>query len=454
MGSPITFSGFNNIDFTTVLNAIMQQESLPLNALASRQSALKAENSAYGVLATKLSALDSAASALSHADTVTKYRADSSNAAVTVVSNGAVAGGQYDVVVNTLARAQVTASNTTAPDADTTIVATGGSLIIGGITVTVSAGVTLQGLADQINHTTDIGVNASVIQSAPGTFRLVLSGKEPGAANAFTVANTLSGGSGVGFLDTDHNGVSGDSADDNAIGASNATLTVNNIPVSATTNTLTDVIAGVTLTLNKQDPDSTVSVTVGRDDDDLTTRVKAFISAYNDLVAFTNSQRTAAAGGATGTLARDPVLSGVRNQLRDALLGAYSGGLYAHLSEIGIGPDRTGLLTLDSTTFAAAVAANPSEVAHLFTGSNNDGVFAAVDTLVTQYTQSGGFIPSATSQLNDELTRVGSSIASMQARLAIRRAALQKEFTAADLAMAQLKSQSSSLASFGASLNA
>lgn len=454
MGSPITFSGFNNIDFTTVLNAIMQQESLPLNALANRQSALKAENSAYGVLATKLGALDSAAAALAHTDTVTKYRADSSNAAaVSVTSNGAVAAGQYDVVVNTLARAQVTASNTSAPDADTTVVATGGSLTIGGVAVTVAAGVTLQGLSDQINHTAGIGVTASVIQSAPGTFQLVLSGKEPGAANAFTVSNTLSGGLGVGFIDTDNDGLAGNSAADNAVGASNATLTVNNIPVSATTNTLTDVIAGVTLTLNKQDPASTVSVTVGRDDNDLTTRVKTFISAYNDLVAFTNSQRTAAAGGTTGTLARNPVLSGVRNQLRDALLGVYSGGLYGHLSEIGIGPDRTGLLTLDETTFAAAVAANPSEVAHLFTGSNNDGVFAAVDTFVTQYTQSGGFIPSATNQLTDELTRVGTSIASMQARLAIRRTALQQQFTAADVAMAQLKSQSSSLASFGASLN-
>jgi flagellar hook-associated protein 2 len=332
-------------------------------------------------------------------------------------------------------------------------VASGGSLTIGGVAVTVAAGVTLQGLSDQINHTAGIGVTASVIQSAPGTFRLVLSGKEPGAANAFTVANSLTGGSGLGFVDTDNDGLSGNSSDDNAVSASNATLTVNNIPVSATTNTLTDVIAGVTLTLNQQDPASTISVTVGRDDDDLTTRVKSFISAYNDLVAFTNSQRTAAAGGASGTLARDPVLSGVRNQLRDALLGAYSGGLYGHLSEIGIGPDRTGLLTLDSTTFAAAVAANPSEVAHLFTGSNNDGAFAAVHTLVTQYTQSGGFIPSATTQLTDELTRVGSSIASMQARLAIRRLALQREFTAADAAMAQLKSQSSSLSAFGASLN-
>src|SRR3954469_9406721 len=162
MGSPITFSGFNNIDFTTVLNAIMQQESLPLNTLTNQQTALKSENSAYSLLATKLSALDSAASALSKPNTITKYRADSGNsAALGAVSSGTIAAGQYDVVVNTLARAQVTASNSTSDDADTTIVATGGSLTVGGVQVTLTAGTTLQGLADQINHTDAVGVTAS-----------------------------------------------------------------------------------------------------------------------------------------------------------------------------------------------------------------------------------------------------------------------------------------------------
>ena len=45
MGSPITFSGFNQIDFNVVLNAIMQQESLPLQALQAKQTALQATDS-------------------------------------------------------------------------------------------------------------------------------------------------------------------------------------------------------------------------------------------------------------------------------------------------------------------------------------------------------------------------------------------------------------------------
>lgn len=454
MSSPITFSGFNNIDFTTVINALMQQESAPLTSLTATQSTLNSETSAYGVLATKLATLDSAASALSDPATVTTYQATSSNsAALGVAAGSGVTPGRYDIVVNALARAQVTASTTTAPDADTTAIATGGTLTIGGVDVTVTGSVTLQGLADQINHTDGIGVTATVIQSAPGAFRLVLASNDTGQANAFTVANSLTGGSGVGFLDTDGDGLSGNSAADNAVNAKDASLTVNNIPIVSTSNTLTDAIAGVTLTLNQEDPASSVAVSVGRDDQDLTTRVNAFITAYNDLVKFSNDQRTSAAGGATGTLARDPVLQGVRGQIRDALLASYSGGTAAHLSEIGIAPDRNGLLTLDASTFSAAVAANPADVAHLFTGSANDGAFASIHTLVTQYTQAGGFIPSATSHVADELTRVNASISALQSRLALKRLALQQEFTAADAAISQLNSQSSSLSAFGVSVN-
>ncbi len=454
MSSPITFSGFNNIDFTTVLNAIMQQESAPLTALTSQQSTLNSENSAYGVLATKLGALDSAASALGTASTITKYQAVSSNP--TALGAAAVAGavpGRYDVVVDSLARAQVTASASTSPDADTTAIATGGTLTIGGVAVAISGSVTLLGLSDAINGTDGIGVTASVIQSAPDTYRLVLSSRDTGQAHAFTIANGLSGGAGVSFLDSNGDGTSGDSLADNAISAADAALRVNNIAVTSTSNTLTGAIPGVTLTLNKNDSTQSIPVTVGRDDDDLTARVNTFISAYNDLVSFTNGQRTAAAGGQAGTLARDPVLQSVRSQLRDALLGEYPGGTFAHLSEIGISPDQSGVLKLDATAFAAALAAHPHDVEHLFTGSDSDGAFAAVHSLMTQYTQAGGFIPTATSHLTDELARINTSITSLQARLAIKRAALQREFTAADAAIAQLNSQSSSLSAFGVALS-
>src|SRR5262245_15523006 len=232
----ISFSGFNNIDFSTVLTAIMTQESQPLNTLAAKQTALNTESAAYRTLATRLSTLDSAANALSDPTTVTRYSATASDtAAVSLVAQSNAAPGRYDVVVQKLARAQVTAAATTAPDANTTAVATGGSLTIGGVQVQLTGSVTLQGLADKINGTSGIGVQSAVIQSAPGAYKLMLSSTSTGAANAFTISNSLTGGTGIAFTDTDNDGVSGDSLADNAINASDAAALVNNIPVTSTT---------------------------------------------------------------------------------------------------------------------------------------------------------------------------------------------------------------------------
>jgi flagellar hook-associated protein 2 len=127
MSSPVTFSGFNNIDFGSITNLMIQQESIPMQFLQAQQSDLKAQNTAFGTLATRLSTLQSAVDNLSSSSDLAGFAATSSDASIASASagSGAVAG-QYEVFVQELARAQVTASATTVPDADTTAVATGG----------------------------------------------------------------------------------------------------------------------------------------------------------------------------------------------------------------------------------------------------------------------------------------------------------------------------------------
>ncbi|MFI5178992.1 MAG: flagellar cap protein FliD N-terminal domain-containing protein, partial [Vicinamibacterales bacterium] len=224
MSSPITFSGFNNIDFNTVINSLMAQASEPLTDLQSRQSTLEGRASQITSLTTRVSSLESAASQLSTADQLASFTVGNTDStAVTAVAGAGAAPGHYDVVVQELARAQVTASASTAPDANTTIVATGGKLTINGVDVTITKPVTLQGLADAINGTSGSPVTASVVQSDTNAYRLVLTSTNSGTANAFTLTNTLTGGtSAVSFTDTDSDGTSGDSALDNAVQATSA----------------------------------------------------------------------------------------------------------------------------------------------------------------------------------------------------------------------------------------
>jgi flagellar hook-associated protein 2 len=117
-----------------------------------------------------------------------------------------------------------------------------------------------------------------------------------------------------------------------------------------------------------------------------------------------------------------------------------------------MGFTRTGQLTLDEAQLAEALQTNPDAVASLFADATT-GAFASIRTLVTSYTTADGLVPDARMRLTDEITRLGARIADMEARLAIRREALRREFTAADQAMSRLNSQSGALAGFSASLN-
>src|SRR5215475_375889 len=447
MGSPITFSGFNSIDFNVVLNAIMQQESAPLQALQDKQTELQATGTTYGKLATTLDALRTASGALSDSSTLTTYAATSSDStALTASASASAVAGRYEVTVKELARAQVTVSSTFAPDTDTTIVATGGSLTIGSEQVTISGPVTLQQLAAAINGDANSPASASIIATEPGKYRLVLTSKETGQANAFTISNQLTAGT-IAFADADNDGISGNSASDNAVNATDASLLINNISVTSTTNTVDSAIPGVTLTLQQKDPTKTVVVSVDRDDQNLADRLNTFVSAYNDLVSFADAQATASNNGTVGAIGRDSVLRGLRSSLRDTLLGAHGTAAFTRLAEVGLGFTRTGQLTLDQDKLTAALDSDPAAVQSLFADSTA-GAFGSVNSVLDEYTDAGGFLPDAQSRLTDELSRVGRQIDDMSARLAIRRAALQQEFTAADAAMAQLNSQKTSLSSF------
>jgi flagellar hook-associated protein 2 len=445
MSSSVSLSNFNNIDFSVILNAQMQQESQPLTALQTQQSTLTTQKSTYASLATQVGALETAAAGLSTSSAVQQYSATVSDSSfLTATPTTSALPGNYSVVVSHLAEAQVTVSTSTMPDADTTVAATGGSVKIGDVTVNISQSTTLQGLADQINAAASIPVTAAVVQTGPSAFSLMLTSRSTGAAGAFAITNNaLTGGSGVAFAG-------------NAVEAADAALTVNNISITSSSNTLTSAIPGTTLTLLRADPSETIAVSVAASDTTLVTNVKGFVSAYNNLMAFLSDQSTSAANGETGTVAHTPIVNELKGVLRSKLTAAYGSGAFTHLAEIGIGFDQQGNLTLDQGLLTGALDQNRAGVLSLLTGTANEGAFTngafgSLQSALDDFTQSGGFISDSQTLLQDQLTRLGSQIVDMQARLAVRQAALQQEYTAADLVMTQLKAQSGNLSSVNGS---
>lgn len=455
MGSPITLSGFNNIDFSLILNAIMEQERAPVAALQTRTRDLEARSAKFGTFASKLGALESAAEALGRLDSLALVSASSSDpSAVTVSPSSSTVEGSYQIVVSELARAQVTASASTYASRDD-IVADSGTLTLtesgqAPVQITLSGPVTLQQLADAINAAENTPVVASIIEASPGVHRLVLTGRSTGTAHAFTLSHTLSGGAGVSFTDTDANGITGDSAADNAQTALDAAFTVNNIAVTSSSNVVDGVIPGATLTLLKKDPAATVSISVRRDADKAAGLVEDFIEAYNAVIEFIQSESPSVASGQTG-IGRDPLVRGLRDELRRALFAEYpEGGALTRLAAIGLGVDASGKLVLDRALFDKAFAESIADVQKLFAGNDGSGgAFNALASLIEDYTEAGGLISDTRERLDAQLRDVRARLDDLEARLEVRRRALQQEFIAADLAISQLRSQSSSLSSLG-----
>jgi flagellar hook-associated protein 2 len=436
MSSPVTLSGFNSIDWNQVLTALMAQESQPLTVLQSQQSVITAQQTAFSTFASKLSALEGTVDDLTSAGSFNGRAVASSNTSAVAASvSSSTPIGTYEIKVTELARAQVTGTSSTHTDKDTTIVASGGTLTIGGKNVTISGGVTLQGLADAINGTADIGVTAAVVQNG-NNFQLALTGNKTGAANAFAITNSLTGGSGVAFSGT------------NAQDATDAAGTVNGIAFTSTTNQVTGAVPGATLTLSKKDPVNTVVLTITGDNGSVKELVKKFVSAYNDIVKFIDDQQAAAGRKETNNIGRDPLVRNLRSQLSASLVNTFGTGTFTVASQTGLTLERNGTLTFNEANFDTAVTRDAASVQKLFTGDTvTGGVFKSLLASVQSYTKSDGLVPNAKARLDDASSRLADRIDDMNEQLALKRAALQKEMIAADNAIAALNQQGNSLSS-------
>ena len=445
MGSPVTFSGLNGIDFGMILDTIMRQERQPLTRLETQKTTYKGQTTAFANLAAKLGTLQDAGDSLGEDNGLAVLKATSSDTtAVGVSATSGTLEGTYAVAVTDLARAQVLTSSSTY-DSLTDVVATSGTIRFTRagdtpVDLVISGSTTLKDLASRINALDDSPVRAAVVQVSPGQYKLALTGAETGTANAFTVefAGAIAGGEGLTYAAGNGNAIFGDDASENSQTALDASLTVNGIAIVSSTNSITSAIPGATLSLLKANSTSTIGV--ARDQAASVANIKKFVTAYNDLITFFKDQNTAAIAG-KASIARDPMVTGFRNQLRQTLLGAYGAGDFTRLPAVGIGFDITGEMELDEDVLKDALAANHDDVQSLFSSA-----FASLNTMIENYTKVDGLLASVRERLNVQVEHIDSRLGALEAQLELRRSTLQKEFIAADMAISQLNSQGGSLA--------
>src|SRR5690606_18684465 len=157
--------------------------------------------------------------------------------------------------------------------------------------------------------------------------------------------------------------------------ASDAKVTINGlIEVSSDSNTLENVIDGVTLNLTKAvGADGTAdTLKITRDDSVATTAVNNFVNAYNALQSTIKSLTSYDIDAQQGAaLTGDSLARNAQSRVRDALNGLAVNGVT--LASIGIKTDPvTGNLSVDSTKLNDALKNNRAEIEQLFSGENGD----------------------------------------------------------------------------------
>jgi flagellar hook-associated protein 2 len=327
---------------------------------------------------------------------------------------------------------------------------------------------TLTGLADYITQL-NLGVTASVFTNTSGA-SLALVPQSSGAAGVITVSNDTTGmgfpavytppssptGGGMGFQAATQE-VNGSPVD---LGT-NASLTVDGVPVTSGSNTLTGVIPGVTLTLSGA---STTPVTLAIQPDltQVSTAINNFVTAYNQVMTDINTQYTDSGTSSTvPPLLGDPSLDLLQSQLLNGITTSISGnnGL-VNLQSIGIQLQDDGTLTVasssspDSMDLNDALANDFSAVQNLFqsTSTSSPGVAQALNTALTAITDpTNGPLNLDMSGINSQVTDLNTQISNFQYQLQQTQTQLTAEYTTINTTLEQLPE---TLASINQQLNA
>lgn len=282
-------------------------------------------------------------------------------------------------------------------------------------TVPVAANQTLSQVADYINQN-DLGVTASVINDANGS-RLSLLSNTGGQPGSITLsANSVAG---LNF---------------NTVPGANASLTVDGVPVSSASNTVTGIISGITLNLAAAAPNTPVQLTVGADSGQITDAVNQFVSAYNAVIQNINTQFTVdPATNSEGPLGSDSSLRTLQSSLlADATSSITGNDGIINLATLGIDMNNDGTLTVNQTatdthpSFANVLATNPAAVQNFFRNETFTGFANNFSVDLNNLTDAAdGIINTDTAQNRAQAKSLADSITRFQDQLA----AEQKQLT-------------------------
>ena len=456
-------SGFSSGNIELLLESYRSLEREPIRQLESRKSGIDNRIKLFNDLKSKLSALSTLSKDLSYSGTTSffgkKTASSSDEDYLTVTATSTAVATSTSVFVNQLAKAdKVVSSQFTNTGTD---IATGlgagtfnFDVTVNGVATPVS--VLLDGTEDNetllgkvssaVNNATGAGIRASIIKDSSSTSRMVFTSTETGADYEMTLSDTTGGLlSAIGINDSvAANGTTGGYVYDTS--ELNAIATIDGITVTSNTNTLEDVVTGLTISLKKQQEIGETPITVNAENDveGIKEKLQEFIDAYNGVLDFiktntavntTTYERSAFSG--------DYSISTFKFQLRQIIATPITGlGVDdpSLLSELGITTDRNGKLSIsDADSLDDLIKNNISQVEQIFNAA--DGISGKLETLLDGMTDGEGIITRRKQVLESQITTMNSRIKLMESSVDKKMDYYRTQFAQLQAAYAQYQSQ-------------
>jgi len=309
-GSPTSGSGFDVSATVSSIVANLQNVETPWQ---NQLKTLESQDTAISSLGTLFSKLSNDMSSLTDLEGIMAEKTGSSsntNVLQLTAATSAAVAGTHTVVVTSLAQ---TSSGYLTPITNAADTLSGSiSIAVGSGTAQVvtldSSDNTLSGLAAAIN-TAGVGVTASVLTDASGS-RLSLVSGTSGADGTLTVTSSIT--------DTSNSNASL-SYTASAVVPADAQLTVDGVSLTSPSNTVANLIPGVTFQLLSDAPSTQVQVVIGNDNSDVESVIGTMVGDYNSLISAINTQEGNDSSGNAEPLFGSPTLSLLQQQLMGSL---------------------------------------------------------------------------------------------------------------------------------------
>ena len=455
-------AGTSSIDVAAIVEQLMTVENKPLEKINTQIEQKKLVISDLGTIKSKVTSFQDALTILQTPTTFNNSSASSSDATVVSASasNGAVKGN-HSVTVTSLATAtRNTVSGYASSTASATVDATNGFAITVAGTIyntngnkTVSGVVTAGAVAvlgaspsitDLKNWINGLGVNvsASVVETTSSSnWALMIQGTQTGTTNAISFSGL------TGLTDATPT-----LTNTSVTAAANASFVVNGTTFSRASNSVNDVIDGLTISLNKASA-SAQTISVGKGTDVSNDAINTLIKSYNDVMStYKTMTANSANSNKPGNFANSPSTLSFINQIKEGFAKGISytsnGELKTmSLSAIGIDLQRDGTAKFNSTSFATASAAGLRDTLALGVTMGYVSSTSNLNTFITSQVKTGGAL---SSQINSETTAV-QDLTKRKDNLQIRLNSIQNNlvsrYSSLNALLYQLSSTSNSLTS-------